>query len=246
MIFALIKWFLVIFFSCSFVVIQLLAKVFFRGPAFTAFTSRHTQFMARLGVRILGLRIQTNLDRKVTGEFVVANHLSYVDILVLLSLFPASFVTSEEIRETHFLGQVTAGAGCFFVERRRDRRSPEVLQKEIHRMTGALRAGNNIVVFPEGTSTNGETVLSFKKTLFQVPVSAGVPVTPIILRYEISPERRDHVYWYGTMTFADHLFRLCTLREVAVIVTVLPKLDAFQRDEVAALSETTIRDAHRV
>jgi 1-acyl-sn-glycerol-3-phosphate acyltransferase len=113
---------------------------------------------------ILGIKISHNLntiDRN-KNYFIVSNHLSYIDILLISSVLPTSFVTSVEMKNTPFLGQIIQLAGCLFVERRNKKN----IMNEIGDIENALNKGLNVTVFPEATSTNGEQVLKFKRSLF--------------------------------------------------------------------------------
>ena len=154
--------------------------------------------------------------------FIVANHLSYVDILLISKKIPTVFVTSMEMKATPILGQITDLAGCLYVERR----SRENINEEVKDITQAMRAGLNVTVFPEATSTDGEGMLKFKRSLYESAVDAPVEVLPITLNYKklnqkpITRANRDYLYWYADMTFADHLFKLCHKSTIDVDVMI--------------------------
>ena len=136
----------------------------------------------------------------IKNKLVVSNHLSYLDVLCFSSLFPASYVTSVEIRETPVLGILCELCGCVFTERRRKFRTMDCHEQEIQRMEKTLSSGINLVLFPEGTSTTGEEILPFKTSLLEV---SGI-FLPMALKYN-SPA----VPWYGEMTFIPHFWVLC-------------------------------------
>lgn len=151
-----------------------------------------------------------NID-KTKNYYIVSNHLSYVDILVICMRMPSVFVTSMEMKRTPVLGQITDLAGCLYVERR----SRKNIKNEIKNIIDALKNGLNVTVFPESTSTNGEQVLPFKRSLYQSAIESQIEVLPMTLNYErmngekIHTENRDLIFWYADMTFADHLYKLC-------------------------------------
>ncbi len=211
-------------------------------------TSRY----ARLLRRVLGLRWEL---RGFEGDWgstrpllIVANHLSYVDVILLAAARPCCFVTSQEIRRTPVLGQITALAGCLFV----DRKNRSQLGAEVRELSEALRAGLSVVVFPEATSTNGDEVIRFRRPLFQAALDAGAGVLPLTLNYEsldgrpVDAENRDDLCWYGDMSFLPHYLRLAAHRWALVSATVHPVLDE-ERDLVslAERAHQQVRSAFR-
>lgn len=147
---------------------------------------------------------------------VVSNHMSYIDILVLSSIQPCVFVTSVDLGEQFFLGPMAEMGGSIFVERRHRGQ----INRDINVMTETLKAGHNVVIYPEGTSSNGERVLPFKKSLLMSAVQAGVDILPLTLKYvEIDGEpfcekNRDRICWYGDMPFFPHFLSLMKTRSV--------------------------------
>lgn len=181
---------------------------------------------------------------KVKGEvncgLIVANHLSYLDVLILFSLYPSLFITSQEIKETPVLGQICELGGCFFVERRKEKRTLSTMTQELQSVKNKLDQGFNIFLFPEGTSSDGHQVLPFKATFFQVAVDSQSPVQPMCIKYK--GENRDLIPWFGDMTFIDHLFKLCMLTEINVELIVSPAFCGTNKYDLATLSQEIIRN----
>lgn len=181
--------------------------------------SRLQQRFCVWALRVLDVRVgqikQEGFNNK-KNYLIVSNHLSYIDILVINSVMPSCFVTSHEIRESNGLGLLTKVAGCIFVERRNRLK----LDVEIDELTKALNLGINVCVFPEATSTNGERVLPFKRSLFKASINARTSVLPVTLNYtsiggeQITPNNRDLIFWYGEMSFLPHLWNLCGLGQI--------------------------------
>lgn len=144
----------------------------------------------------------------------VSNHMSYIDILVLSSIQPCVFVTSVDMGEQPFLGPMAEMGGSIFVERRHRRQ----ISHDVNVMAETLRAGHNVVIYPEGTSSNGERVLPFKKSLLMSAVEAGVDIMPLTIKYievngePFSLENRDRLCWYGDMDFLSHFLGLMKVR----------------------------------
>ncbi|MEM7646269.1 MAG: lysophospholipid acyltransferase family protein [Pseudomonadota bacterium] len=183
------------------------------------------QVLKNLGVKIETHYIRENLlDR---NYFMVCNHMSYIDILVLSSIQPAVFVTSVEMEKTFFLGDMAKLGGSFFVDRVNRRK----MKSEVQALVQLLKDQFNVFIFPEGTSTNGTEILPFKKSLFRVPFQTQFPILPICLKYKtingepFSLQNCDRVCWYDDMTFAPHFLQLMGLRELIVEVHYLDPLD---------------------
>ena len=140
---------------------------------------------------------------------VAANHLGYVDILVLGAENPVVFVAKREVAGWPVFGWFARMAGTCFLDR--DQRG------DVARVAGelapALQAGVGVVLFLEGTSTGGRTVLPFKSSLLEPAGQNNWPVVPAALTYEVPAGRlvENEVCWWGDMTLAPHLWNLATL-----------------------------------
>lgn len=204
------------------------------------FILRSNAFHARIVCRYLGIEAFHEEEAEpVRGKLIICNHMSYIDVLVLFAKYPALFITSREIEETPVLGQITKLAGCFFTERRKERLTPEASLLELKRMKKRLSQGFNIFLFPEGTSSDGKSVLPFKAHFFQLAIDNNIPIQPLVLKY--LGANRDVAPWYGTMDFLPHFAKVCGEKDICVSVLRLPKLspvgkERFQlRDEAHAL-----------
>ncbi|CAN5396319.1 lyso-ornithine lipid O-acyltransferase [soil metagenome] len=170
------------------------------------------------------------LDLKNKNYLFVSNHMSYLDILIFSASLPSVFVTSVDMGEVFLLGTLAEMGGSIFVERRNRQR----IDRDISKMTETLRRGFNIVIYPEGTSTNGQRLLPFKKSLLMSAVDSEREIVPVALKYmeidgqPFSKDNADVVCWHGDMTFADHLVGLWKHRKIRVQVEFLepisPKL----------------------
>lgn len=215
--------------------------------------SRILQHYCRLGLWILGVRVNAHCEQDLSSDvayLMVGNHLSYLDILIIASLRPTSFVTSNEIKEVPFLGHACRLAGCLFVERR----NKVNLMEEIKELTEGLRQGLNVVVFPEATSTNGEQILRFRRPLFASAGGSGAPILPFCLNYRALDEEvvtinnRDHICWYGDMAFAPHLWTLGSYTRIDVDLHFLPSFSASpeaEPGELAAYAQAQVESVFR-
>lgn len=177
---------------------------------------------ARFCLLFMGIKVKADNLQQVPHGLMVCNHLSYIDVLILAALKPACFVTSVEIQETPILGQICQLAGCLFVERR----SRKNLSHEVEQLSHALICNVPVLIFPEGTSTNGEEVLRFRRPLFQAAIDAQVPVVALSLNYTeldgspINKLNRDKICWYGDMSFLPHLWTFFQSKKLMAQVRV--------------------------
>jgi 1-acyl-sn-glycerol-3-phosphate acyltransferase len=147
---------------------------------------------------------------RVAGEIpaqglVVCNHLGYLDILVILSAHPATFVAKSEVRRWPFFGLLTTMAGTIFVERGRR----AAVSAPLNFMVRTLKAGLPVVLFPEGTSSDGATVLPFRSALLEAASVASVAVTPVAIDYDLEEGSvADEICYWREMVFGSHFWNL--------------------------------------
>lgn len=198
---------------------------------------------AAFGLRILNVEVDVvGVRGEVQKKLIVANHLSYLDVLIMFAHFPSLFVTSVEIRETFLLGRICKLAGCFFVERRKALRDSETKSRELAEMTRQLNNGFNVFLFPEGTSSDGNTVLPFKSTFFQLAIDSKINVLPVALKY--LGENSDIPPWYGNMTFADHLMRLCCEKQIMARLIIHEDISGEDRFYLSRATHSIIRESY--
>lgn len=187
-------------------------------------------FFSQVLLRLLNIKVSFIGNEKLDASknyLIVSNHMSYTDILIMSAHRPTSYVTSIEMKEVPFLGQITQLAGCLYVERR----SRKNLKNEISQIEKALTNGLDITIFPESTSTNHEQVLKFKRSLFQTAINTHVPVAPLTLNYvkvnnePITQKTRDYVCWYGDMKFAPHLWDLVKCKSIEATIYIHPQVE---------------------
>ncbi len=188
-------------------------------PARRRFYAHTFTFVCYMATLLLSIKVRAiNKPKSGKNYLLVGNHLGMIDILVTASQLSALFVTSVELRQTAGLGWLAEMSGCLFVERR----SRSNITKELKEIRNVLSQGLSVILYPEGTSTNGERVLPFKKTLMTSAAGTGIAIKPMVLNYRrvngepMSAKWRDYVFWYGDQTFAPALLRFFSLRSVEV------------------------------
>lgn len=109
----------------------------------------------------------------------VSNHISWLDIGVMHAARHCRFVSKADVAHWPLVGTLARGAGTLFIERESRRDAMRV----VHQMADALRAGEVLAVFPEGTTGDGSTLLPFHANLLQAAISAGAPIQPVALSF---------------------------------------------------------------
>src|ERR1700690_2487588 len=125
-------------------------------------------FLILFGVRV-HVKHRERLRKTGDGCFIVSNHLSYIDVLIVSAIAPSVFITSVELKNTALLGTLARLSGSIFIERRR----PSGLKREIGDIAMTLGQGLPVALFPEGTTSNGDRVQPFKNSLFDAAVLKG-------------------------------------------------------------------------
>lgn len=189
-------------------------------------------------LKILGVSLQVHGHPPASGPMLlVANHISWLDILVLHAARHCRFVSKSDVRHWPLIGRLATGAGTLYIERAKRRDAMRV----VHSMSDSLRAGDVVAVFPEGTTSDGLSLLPFHANLLQAAISAQAPVQPVGLRFidrktgttTLSP------CYLGDDTFVASLWRLLTGPAVVAVVSFGQPQHAQGRDR-----RTWARDLH--
>jgi 1-acyl-sn-glycerol-3-phosphate acyltransferase len=144
---------------------------------------QEVQRWSRKMLQILGVTLVVQGRAPEHGPLLlIVNHVSWLDILCIHAARHVRFVAKSNIRHWPMLGSLSTGAGTLYIERERRRDAMRL----VHHMADALRAGDLIAVFPEGTTSDGRTLLPFHANLLQSAISAGAPVQPAALRFALS------------------------------------------------------------
>jgi 1-acyl-sn-glycerol-3-phosphate acyltransferase len=194
--------------------------VLLRFPSLDA-AARHARiaWWSEKMLRALGARLVVQGSFRPGAKLVVANHVSWLDIMAIHAVCPqARFVSKAEVHHWPLVGRLVGAAGTLYIERERRRDSLRVM----HHMAEAMAAGDTVAVFPEGTTGDGRTLLPFHANLLQAAIATATPVQPVALRfsddrYAFSPA----ALFLGETTLAQSLWRLACARGLVVNVSVL-------------------------
>lgn len=230
----------------------LLVLILFRAVERPMFGSRRPvtsyvpKYVSRVVLWVMGFRY------KVTGEgmrapgAVVANHASWLDIFTLNAAKRIVFVSKAEVASWPGIGWLARATGTVFIERNRAKARDQALLFE-----AKLQAGQKLLFFPEGTSTDGCRVLPFKTTLFAPFVSDALrdhlAIQPVSVIYHAPKGAPARYYgWWGDMDFGENLLKILATPRQGVIEVVfhtpLHAADFKDRKTLAAACQTAVHD----
>ena len=141
--------------------------------------ARYVEVWARGMLAIIGIEVRVKGHPASGPVLMAANHISWLDILVMHAACHCRFVAKSEIRGWPLVGVLTTGGGSLYTERGSNRDAMRL----VHQMTAALQQGQVLAVFPEGGTGDGVTLLPFHANLLQAAISAGAPIQPIALQF---------------------------------------------------------------
>jgi lyso-ornithine lipid O-acyltransferase len=150
------------------------------------------------------------------GGLLVCNHLSYLDVMVLAALAPSIFVAKREVKHWPVFGWFARRAGTVFVDREKRTQTRQATDE----IEAALRHGVVVILFPEGTSSNGRMVLPFKSSLLEPAARQSHPLSAGSIRYELDDgDVEEEICYWKDMTLVPHLINLLSKRTVRAYVS---------------------------
>lgn len=196
---------------------------------------------------ILGIRVRVHGVRSdVTPTLFVCNHVSYLDIEVMGGLVPGSFVAKAEVATWPFFSTLAKAQRTIFIERRSGKTSASRDQ-----MLKRLNTGDNLMLFPEGTSSDGTRVLPFRSALFGVAQlrrgDKPIVVQPVAIAYTrldgipLGRYWRPLFAWFGDLDLVPHLWQMVCLGETEAVVTFFPPIDIDTLGDRKKLAEHCFR-----
>ena len=195
------------------------------------FTTRITTFLVKLSLIIFNVNVRVvdeHRSRQGKNFLAVSNHVSYLDVFSIASVMNSVFVASVDgIERNTLLGTVTRLSGGIFVERKNRSR----VQEDMEAIKDVLDLGYNVVLFPEASTSNGDSVLPFKSSFFESAVYAKADVVPICINYKelngspITRANRDNVYYYEHLEFFPHFFNLMKQKSITLEINYLKRIE---------------------
>lgn len=200
-----------------------------------ACSARHAREWARGSARIFNFEIEVHGDpQQFPGGLIVSNHQGYLDILTHAAIFPIRFAPKMEMRKWPVLGPFVAQSRPIWINRTSRQKSKEAADE----MIATLEHKINLLVYPEGTSTDGEHgLLPFKSTPFEAAVEAGCRIQPLLTFFSSGDPNAYPLAWFGHAALFPHIWRILGLSHVKADVYILPVVEPVpgeNRKELAA------------
>ena len=185
-------------------------------------------------LRLIGIELRVEGTPATRGSLLAANHISWLDILVVHAVVPqARFVSKADVKAWPLVSRLIDSAGTLYLERERKRDALRV----VHDMAGALRSGQTVAIFPEGTTSTGHGLLPFHANLLQAAIATATPVQPMALRFSDSSHAvSEALEFVGNTTLLQSVWRsACGEGVVARLAFLPPRASAgVGRRELAA------------
>jgi 1-acyl-sn-glycerol-3-phosphate acyltransferase len=154
------------------------------------------------------------------SALLVANHVSWLDVIVILAHAPARLLAKREVRGWPLIGRLAATLGTVFV----DRSKPKSLPATVARIRSTIAGGGVVAVFPEGTTWCGRMGGTFRPAMFQAAIDAGVPVVPVRLAFAQAGVVTTVAAFIGNETLLASLRRVVAARDLSVSLRAHPQL----------------------
>lgn len=188
----------------------------FRKPAHN-WLNYILKFWGKTTAKFLSITVRVEGKRPRPPFFLVSNHLSYVDIIVLLKTLDTTIVSKSEVKDWPVVGLIARSIGIVFIDRKN--------KMDIHRVnkeiSSKVSAHRGLALFPEGTTSPGASVLRFRPSLLEFPAQSNLGVHYCSIHYELPDSRNsahETVCWWGGNSMHSHLFELA--KESSILATI--------------------------
>ncbi|MEM9267416.1 MAG: lysophospholipid acyltransferase family protein [Pseudomonadota bacterium] len=190
---------------------------------------------------LCGARVRVH-GTPISKGLMMANHTGWIDIFTLLAAERVVFISKADVAQWPFVGILSRQIGTVYIERKRSQAKAQQVQ-----ILDPIRQGYRLVVFPEGTSTDGQRVLPFRTSLFQAVMDTDVPVQPVsVIYHPNAPLPKSFYGWWGSTALGPHLKAVFALASGNVVDVVfheaLDPRDFEGRKALAKACEGQVRD----
>ncbi len=205
------------------------------GSASADQRAQHIAHWSRGLLRLLNVTVKVQGQPLTQGPLlVVLNHVSWLDVLVMLAAQPVCFVSKAEVRRWPLIGWLATHAGTLYIERANRRDAMRV----VHQVAEKLRSGGIVAVFPEGTTSDGAGVLPFHGNMLQAAISASSPVQPVALRFnEANGQRSMSPAYIDNDTLLSSVWRMLRAEPVTATLDFLPPVSTEGLDRRALAAQ---------
>jgi 1-acyl-sn-glycerol-3-phosphate acyltransferase len=188
------------------------------NSAYTHAQQRLIAWWSRRLLSVLGIELCYQ-GQAVQGVVWVANHHSWCDILVVMAVSPARFLSKQEVAHWPVIGWLARRAGTLFIQRGQGETA-----QAMQNMAKLVQAGDSVLFFPEGTTTD-HSPKAFHARLFALPIELGVGVQPVCLTYRDSVAMRLDTAYVGEQSFIANLWYVLQQVDLVAQIEFLPMIE---------------------
>jgi len=173
-------------------------------------------------LKIFKINLETNqdLDKILSSKkfLIVSNHISWIDIFLINSIFPVSFLSKGDVAKWPFIGKLTKSADTIYI----NRGNKKSLSSASNQIEKKLKEMNNVYFFPEGFATDGSKLLTFKSNFFQTAINCNVNILPLAIRYTSQGQFTPAPSYAGDISLAQSMLALIKSKNLKAKISVLP------------------------
>ncbi|QEY24061.1 lysophospholipid acyltransferase family protein [Neisseria animalis] len=201
-----------------------MAEMFFLFPVYSKQRKlRAIQLWSRRVLAACGMELSVygTLPSQGVGSMIIANHISWLDIMAVNAAFPNRFVAKDDVAKWPLVGYLATQAQTVYVARNKGSSGNS---DKLRTVTDALKNGDTVTLFPEGTSSEGRSILPFKTSFFQAAFEARTPLIPVLCRYP-NPDGSSPnpaAAYYGDISLVQSIKMICSRRSSKVELHFLP------------------------
>ncbi|PMP76867.1 MAG: 1-acyl-sn-glycerol-3-phosphate acyltransferase [Sulfurihydrogenibium sp.] len=191
---------------------------------------KNSNFYRDLALKVFNINVNVdNFNVNPDENYLITpNHLSYLDILILKISDKIVFVSTKEVEETFLFGHLAKYGASVFI----DRRTKNNIKEEVETLKKHIQQGFDLVIFLEGTTSNGDSVLPFKSAFVEIAFQLGVKILPVCIKYTkvndepLNEKNRDLIFYYGDMKLFNHVLNfMLKVKSVEVNVKFLEPIN---------------------
>lgn len=202
---------------CILITVSAVLRIFNRDV--DTWRNRCLTAWGRTAARTLSISVHVKGTIPSPPFFLVCNHLSYVDIIVLFSRLNTTFVSKSEIAKWPLIGPIARSIGIVFINRRK--RSD--IKRVNHEISEAVTERRGLTLFPEGTTSPGREILPFRPSLLEFPANSDLGVNYCTIRYSTGPPEKDNAFktvcWWEDVPIGTHLWNLALQNKIEATLT---------------------------
>jgi len=191
--------------------------------------------------KIFGVQCRTRGSINNAPTLFVVNHISWFDIPALGSKIPVHFLSKDEINSWPIVGWLARQTGTLYIKRGRH----GAAEQSMNDIADTLNRGGHVVIFPEGTTSDGTSVRKFHSRLFQAAIDAGAPVQPVALRYPHPDGVHPKAPFIGDTQFLQSTLDMMSEKQMQAELEFLTPIDSqgLNRTELAKQCQERILEA---